>query len=124
LLDTLSSIGEAVITTDSDGRVAFMNPVAESLTHWTLQKAIGQPIDSVFPIIDEESRQPEESPAIRDIREGITFKLASPSLLITIDNTELPFDDIAAPIGNERHEIAGVVLVFRDSQSEAERSTL
>ena len=62
LLVTLSSIGDAVITTDGEGRVTFLNPVAESLTGWTLQEAVGQPLDSVFRIINEESRQPVESP--------------------------------------------------------------
>jgi signal transduction histidine kinase/ActR/RegA family two-component response regulator len=81
LLVTLSSIGDAVITTDEEGRVDFLNPVAESLTGWTRQEAVGQPIGRVFRIINEESRQPVESPAVRAIREGRTFRLASPCLL-------------------------------------------
>ncbi len=114
LLDTLSSIGDAVITTDSEGRVAFLNPVAESVTGWTLQDAVGQPIDNVFAIIDEASRQPVQNPAVLALQEGRTFKLASPCLLITKDGTEVPFDDSAAPIRNEKQEISGVVLIFRD----------
>ncbi len=114
LLDTLSSIGDAVITTDSEGRVAFLNPVAESVTGWTLQDAVGQPIDNVFAIIDEISRQPVQNPALLSLQEGRTFKLASPCLLITKNGTEVPFDDSAAPIRNEKQEISGVVLIFRD----------
>ena len=114
LLVTLSSIGDAVITTDNDGQVAFLNPVAESLTGWTLQEAVGQPIDKIFRIIDEESREPVESPAARALLEDRTFKLARPCLLIAKDGTERPFDDSAAPIRNDQGEIAGVVVVFRD----------
>ena len=114
LLGTLSSIGDAVITTDSELRVDFLNPVAESLTGWSLKDAVGQPIDNVFSLIDEEKRQPVESPALQAFREGRTFKLASPCLLITKDGTEVPFDDSAAPIRNEKREIAGVVIIFRD----------
>ena len=114
LLDTLSSIGDGVITTDSEGRVAFLNPVAESVTGWTLQDAVGQPIDKVFSIIDEVSRQPVQNPAVLALQEGRTIKLASPCLLITKDGKEVPFDDSAAPIRNEKQEISGVVLIFRD----------
>ena len=111
---TLASIGDAVITTDSNGGVTFLNPVAESLTGWTLKEAAGQPLDSVFRIINEESRQPVESPAVRALREGVVVGLANHSLLIAKDGAKRPIDDSAAPIRNERGEVAGVVLVFRD----------
>ena len=114
LLGTLSSIGDAVITTDADGRVAFLNPVAESLTGWPLNEAVGQPIGDVFRIINEESREPVASPAIQAFREGRTFKLAFPCLLVAKDGTEVPFDDSAAPIRNDKRVIAGVVVIFRD----------
>jgi PAS domain S-box-containing protein len=115
---TLASIGDAVITTDSNGGVTFLNPVAQSLTGWTLAEAAGQPLDSVFRIINEASRQPVESPTVRALREGVVVGLARPfgcpSLLIAKDGTERPIDDSAAPIRNEQGEVAGVVLVFRD----------
>jgi PAS domain S-box-containing protein len=111
---TLASIGDAVITADSNGSVTFLNPVAQSLTGWMLEEAAGQPLDSVFRIINEESRQPVESPAVRALREGVVVGLANHSLLIAKDGTKRPIDDSAAPIRNERGEIAGVVLVFRD----------
>ena len=113
LLVTLSCIGDAVITTDGEGRVTFLNPVAESLTGWT-QEAVGQPLDGVFRIINEESRQPVEIPTVQALREGRTVKLASHSLLIAKDGTERPISDSAAPIRNDKGEVAGVVLVFRD----------
>ena len=111
---TLASIGDAVITTDINGGATFLNPVAQSLTGWTLEEAAGQPLDRVFRIINEESRQPVESPAVRALREGVVVGLANHSLLIAKDGTERPIDDSAAPIRNDKGEVAGVVLVFRD----------
>lgn len=113
LLVTLSSIGDAVITTDDQGQVTFLNPVAELLTGWT-QEAVGQPLESVFRIINEESRKLVELPSIRALREDRAIKLDSHSLLIAKDDSERPISDSAAPIRNDRGEVAGVVLVFRD----------
>ena len=113
LLITLSSIGDAVITTDREGRVTFLNPVAESLTGWT-QDAVGEPLSNVIHIINEESQEPVEIPTVEALREGRTVKLASHSLLIARDNTVRSISDSAAPITNDKGEIAGVVLVFRD----------
>ena len=84
------------------GGVTFLNPVAQSLTGWTLEEAAGQPLDSVFRIINEESRQPVESPTVRALREGVVVGLANHSLLIAKDGTERPIDDSAAPIRNEQ----------------------
>lgn len=114
LLVTLSSIGDAVITTDAELRVTFLNPVAVSLTGWTEQEGVGQPLKDVFRIINEESREHVENPAVAALREGRTCKLASHSLLVARDGTERPIDDSAAPIHNEGEPVVGVVLVFRD----------
>jgi PAS domain S-box-containing protein len=111
---TLASIGDAVITTDALGRVAFLNPVAESLTGWTLAMAAGQPLERVFCVINEESRQPVEGPTVRALRDDVVVGLANHSLLIAKDGTERLIDDNAAPIRNDNGEVAGVVLVFRD----------
>jgi PAS domain S-box-containing protein len=111
---TLASIGEAVVTTDTKGQVTFLNSVAESLTGWTLQEAAGQPLGSVFRVINEESRQPVEGPTVRALREGVVVGLANHSLLIAKDGTERLIDDSAAPVRNDNGEIAGIVLVFRD----------
>jgi PAS domain S-box-containing protein len=123
LLVTLSCLGDAVITTDREGRVAFLNPIAESLTGWT-QEAVGQPLDGVIRIINEESRQPVEIPTIEGLRENHMFKLASHSLLIARDGTERSISDSAAPITNDKGKVAGVVLVFRDitERRETERA--
>ncbi len=107
----LSSIGDAVITTDVQGRVTFLNSVAESLTGWTLEEAAGQPIESVFRILHKESRQPVESPLVRAFRDGV---LANRNLLIARDGTERLIDDRAVPTHTDKGEVAGVVLVFRD----------
>jgi len=111
---TLSSIGDAVITTNVECRVTFMNPVAEALTGWAAKEGVGQPLDNLFHIINEESRLPVENPAMQAFREGRVCKLASHSLLIARGGTEIPIDDSAAPIRGGDGEIAGVVLVFRD----------
>ena len=113
LLVTLSSIGDAVVTTDGEGRITFLNPVAESLTGWT-QEAVGQLLDGVIRLINEDTRQPVEIPTVRALTEGRTLKLASHSLLIAKDNTERPISDSAALIRNDKNEVAGLVLVFRD----------
>ena len=110
----LASIGDAVITTDTEGRVTFLNSVAESLTGWRLQEAVGQPLDTVFRIINEESSQPVESPTSRALWDGVVVGLADHTILIARDGTERPIDDNAAPIRNEKGEVGGVVLVFRD----------
>ncbi|MBA3356121.1 MAG: PAS domain S-box protein [Pyrinomonadaceae bacterium] len=111
---TLSSIGDAVISTDADGRVTFMNGVAESLTAWTESEALGHSLSDVFHIVNEQSRQPVENPALRALQEGTIVGLANHTILIARDGTEWPIDDSAAPIRNEQSEVAGVVLVFRD----------
>ena len=111
---TLSSIGDGVITTDTNGSVTFLNPVAESLTGWTLAEAVGQPLDSVFRIVNEETRQTVENPAARALREGLVIGLANHTLLVAKDGRERPLDDSAAPIRNAGREVVGVVLVFRD----------
>ena len=111
---TLSSIGDAVITTDVEGRVTFMNRVAESLTGWTQAEAMGRSLTDIFQILNEQSRQPVENPALRTLDAGTIVGLANHTILIAKDGTEWPIDDSAAPIRNEQGEVVGVVLVFRD----------
>jgi len=110
----LANIGEGVLTTDIGGDVTFLNSVAESITGWTLQEAVGQPLDSIFRIINQETRQTVESPAVRALRDGKIVGLANHTLLITKDGAEHIIDDNAAPIRNDKNEVAGAVLVFRD----------
>ena len=111
---TLGSIGDAVITTDPGGRISYVNPIAESLTGWTHDEAVGQPLDTVFRIVNEQTRETVESPAARSLREGAVVGLANHTVLIRKDGTECPIDDSAAPIKDESGRVAGCVLVFRD----------
>ncbi len=111
----LGSIGDAVITTDAEGRVTFLNSVAESLTGWTLNEAVNQPMESVFRSINKETRLPVEIPLVRAFRDGALARhFGCPNLLIAKDGTERPIDESAVPTHNDKGEVAGVVLVFRD----------
>jgi len=114
LQTTLASIGDAVITTDSEGRVTYLNPVAESLTGWTLPMAKGQPLESVFRIVNEETRAPVANPVVRALREGAIVGLANHTVLVSREGTARPIDDSAAPIRDGDGHIVGCVLVFRD----------
>ncbi|HEX5689373.1 MAG TPA: PAS domain S-box protein, partial [Roseiflexaceae bacterium] len=111
---TLGSIGDAVIATDTQGRVTFLNDVAEALTGWPMAEAQGQEITTVFEIINEHTRQTVENPIQRTLREGHVVGLANHTLLIARDGTELPIDDSGAPIRNSAGDVIGAVLVFRD----------
>lgn len=112
---TLASIGDAVISTDTQGRITYLNGVAELLTGFTLNEAVGQPLETVFRIVNEQTRQAVENPATRVIREGVIVGLANHTVLIRKDGTERPIEDSASPIRDERGGMAGCVLVFRDA---------
>jgi PAS domain S-box-containing protein len=111
---SLASIGDAVITTDREGRVNFMNPVAEALTGWTAAEAAGQMLGQVFRIINQETRAPVDSPTERVLRDGAVVGLANHTALIARDGRVIPIDDSGAPVRNQRQEVIGAVLVFRD----------
>ena len=115
---TLYSIGDAVITTDTAGRVKQMNPVAEQLTGWAEKEAAGKPIDEVFHVVNEETRGSVENPVNRVLRDGLVVGLANHSLLIARDGTGHAIADSGAPIRNDSGDIIGVVLVFRDQAQE------
>ncbi len=110
---TLASIGDAVIVTNMDGTITFMNGIAERLTGWN-NEAIGQPLERIFRIINEYSRQSVESPVGKVLREGVIVGLANHTLLIRRDGSEVAIDDSGAPIRDPSGEMTGVVLVFRD----------
>lgn len=117
---TLSSIGDAVIATDPNGRVTFMNAVAEQLTGWTLRDASEASLKTVFNICNETTRAVVENPIDRVLAEGIVVGLANHTILIRRDAREFPIDDCAAPILDDNGNLTGAVLVFRDV-SEARR---
>jgi PAS domain S-box-containing protein len=114
LATTLRSIGDAVIATDADARITFMNPVAETVTGWTEDEARGLPISDVFAIFSEETRQPVESPVTKVLREGVIVAVANHTVLRPRSGAEIPIDDSGAPIRSESGRVLGAVLVFRD----------
>ncbi len=112
---TLHSIGDGVIATDTEGKVTYMNPVAEALTGWKEHDgASGQPLETVFQIINENSRQTAENPVQAALRDGRVVGLANHTVLIARDGAERPIADSAAPIRDRNGNMTGVVLVFRD----------
>jgi PAS domain S-box-containing protein len=114
LSTTLSSIGDAVIATDMNGAVTFLNPVAQSLTGWSLKEARGKSMDMVFDIVNAETRRPVENPVKKVFREGKIVGLADHTVLLSKDGREFDIEDSAAPILADSGEGFGVVLVFRD----------
>ena len=111
---TLTSIGDAVITTDAEGRVNLLNPVAERLTGWNSSEAEGMPLENVFSIINELTRERVEHPVAKVISRGVIVGLANHTVLIARDGTEHPIDDSAAPIMDAQGRVTGCVLIFRD----------
>jgi PAS domain S-box-containing protein len=111
---TLASIGDAVIATDTEARVTFLNPVAERLTGWSQVEAAGQPLDTVFPIANEQTGLPIENPVANVLRDGVTVGLGNHTILTAKDGTRWPIDDAAAPIRDGNGTLRGVVLTFRD----------
>jgi PAS domain S-box-containing protein len=114
LQTTLLSIGDAVIATDDQGRVSFLNPVAQKLTGWNEADALGKDLPTIFNIVNQETREPVENPYSKVIRTGGVVGLANHTIVIGRDGTECPIDDSGAPIRNDNGDIIGVVLVFRD----------
>jgi PAS domain S-box-containing protein len=111
---TLASIGDAVIATDTAGRVQFINGVAQELTGWTAEEAVDRPIDEVFPIVAESDHAPQPQPTERAIAEDRIVELSSSVALVARSGRRLPIDDSAAPIRDARGRVLGAVLVFRD----------
>jgi len=111
---TLASIGDAVIATDEDGRITFMNAVAEHLTGWSLIEALYLPIQEVFHIINRDTRLLVENPVGKVLETGMIVGLANHTLLVRRDGAEVPIDDSGSPIIDRRGRTTGVVLVFRD----------
>lgn len=111
---TFASIGDGVITTDPEGRITYLNGIAETLTGWPRAEAVGKPLEAVFRILNETSRRPVENPALRALREGVVVGLANHTVLLTRDGREHPIDDSAAPITDDDGRVTGCVLIFRD----------
>ena len=115
---TLDSIGDAVIATDTAGRIERMNPVAERLTGWTRAEGAGRQLSEVFRIENEDTGEAAASPVDRVIEEGVVVGLANHTALVARDGVRRPIADSAAPIRTAAGELRGVVLVFRDMSAE------
>ncbi len=112
---TLASIGDAVITTDSSGKITYLNPVAEIFTGWHNQEANGAPLQNVFYILDTATRKPINDPLARHLRsKSGNIKNHYECLLIHKDKQEWIIDYSVAPIQNEQEHVIGAVLTFRD----------
>jgi PAS domain S-box-containing protein len=120
---TLASIGDAVITTDTQGNVTFLNPVAEAITGWGSIDALGQSLERVFNIVNEQTRKPAQNPVARVLREGVVVSLAYHTALIARDGKETAIDDSAAPIRDGMGNISGVVMVFHDVTEQRKTET-
>lgn len=118
LLTTLRSIGDAVITTDINGIITDLNPVAENLTGWSRKEALARPLKDIFFIIHEDSRQLIQSPVEHVLRSGVPIGLTNDTVLIKKDGSEIPIATNGAPIRDHNAIISGVVLVFRDQTKE------
>jgi PAS domain S-box-containing protein len=110
----LRSIGDAVIVTDANANITRMNLVAELLTGWNEQDALGNPLGKVFHIVSQTTHEPLESPVSKVKRTGAAVSFSSRTVLIRADGTELFIDDSAAPIPDEDGNLSGIVLIFRD----------
>ena len=110
---TLSSIGDAVIATDVDGKITFLNSIAQSITGWD-SEAVGRPVHEVFRIMNEQTHEVVENPALKAMSAGVIIGLANHTVLVTKDGNEIPIDDSGAPIRDVDGKILGAVLIFRD----------
>jgi diguanylate cyclase (GGDEF)-like protein/PAS domain S-box-containing protein len=115
---TLQSIGDAVISTDADGRIEYINPVAESLTAWTLEEARGRPIGDVLRLVNEITREPIENPLLCVLGGGDTSAPTDHSVLVTRAGHEVAIQESAAPICDRQGRVIGAVIVFHDVTKE------
>ncbi len=115
LTTTLGSIGEAILATDSSRRITFVNRVAEDLTGWSAEEAMGKDVDTVFPLRDGRTREPIPGPVATILRDGKGMELAADTILVCRDGTERQIADSACPIKDKAGNVIGTVLVFRDT---------
>lgn len=114
LSTTLESIGDAVIATDKEGKLKFMNPVACEITGWNHDEAIGKPLNEIFRVINEDNSSLVDDPVVKVVENDAIIELPSQVFLINKNGSHIPIDDSSAPIKDENGGIIGVALVFRD----------
>ena len=116
---TLQSIGDGVITTDAEGQIDYLNPVAQNLTGWGVRGARGKPVKEIMTIINEHTRATVANPVMRCLKEGRVITLADNSVLINHEGAEIPIQDSAAPIRDRIGNLIGAVMVFHDVSKES-----
>lgn len=121
LRTTLYSIGDGVVTTDKEGRITLLNKAAEEITGWGTKEAEGQPFSQVFKLINEDTGQEVEDPVSKVLQKGKVIGLANHTVLINKDEQQIPIADSAAPIKDDKDQLFGVVMVFRDVTREKEQ---
>ena len=119
---TLNSLGDAVLSTDLEGRVVYVNRAAEAMTGWSREAAIGRPVDEVFRIIDRRTREAASNPMALALQLDKTVGLSANCLLVRRDSCELAIEDSAAPIHDQEGRVTGAVIVFRDVGAALETS--
>jgi PAS domain S-box-containing protein len=114
LSTTLRSIGDAVIVNDTKGNITFINSVAETFTGWSQEEVVGKPLTDIYKIINEQTREHIEKSFAKAIRNGSVVGLENNTILITKDGKEIPIDYSVSAIRDEKENVTGIVLVFRD----------
>ena len=114
LAATLSSIGDAVLATDRQGLITFLNPVAETLTGWPRREAEGKPAEQILKLLDEKSREAIENPLGKALRDRVIVAMHDPTLLVSRSGAEMPIEHSASPVRDESGKVHGAILVFRD----------
>jgi diguanylate cyclase (GGDEF)-like protein/PAS domain S-box-containing protein len=115
---TVQSIGDGVITTDAQGRVDYLNPIAESLTGWDTREARGLPVAAIFRLVNDIDREPVENPVVRCLREARVIGLSDHTVLLSRLGQEIAIQNSAAPIRDRAGEVIGAVMVFHDVSRE------
>ncbi|MBL7095358.1 PAS domain S-box protein [candidate division KSB1 bacterium] len=115
LATTLKSIGDGVIATDTEGRIIFMNPIAEQLTGWEQDQAMDKSLESIFCVIDEETKMPLQNSDDQVIHRGTIERIPAETILLSKDGVEIPILETVSPIKDELGENTGAVLVFQDN---------
>jgi PAS domain S-box-containing protein len=115
---TINSIGDAVIATDEKGILTMLNPLAEKLTGWKKAEAIGMPVNEIFHILNQETRQPKVTPIMETLEHGTIQGMANHTVLISRDCSECSIADSCAPIRDKAGKMVGTVMVFRDVSKE------
>ena len=116
---TLQSIGDGVITTDAEGNIDYINPVAQDLTGWEVRNARGKAVEDIMTIVNAHTRATVDNPVMRCLKEGRVITLAENSVLITQAGNEVPIQDSAAPIRDRIGNVIGAVMVFHDVSKES-----